>query len=454
MEQLPSSLLYYTSSIANFTRNTVKLNTLNTQNLASNGASQLRLALPVNAIANLKSLSMRCTMKTDGVAATSGDANAVYALIPRNGPHAVLDRVTWSSGGISLDNGATPYHVIYAMKQNMKKGNQKYMSDDKVLQQSIIEPYTEHANSDHGQTKDFIINNFLGFTECHPAYFDLNLVPEMFLTMQIADKNVLPVQYQGTALGVRTPADGTSQPGFASQNECQFALNNIEFSLEVCQIGSGLYDALTQRLLMERGSIDVPYPQYQVFTREDGTAAGTVRGSVSCMSLDRINAVYRNAVPTTDGSGAPYDAYWKQQPPVPVLGSTSYAFNNAADNFISDGIDTWQAILNNAPMPLFKASKIDAFNFTVCNDDRTYSDNRGGLISSQSMWLNNCFVINQRLCFDEDRTRISGTNLSSINSQLSVQTFGSGGYVRQSMLITEQTSVLRIGQSRAVAVVA
>ena len=460
MDNLPASLLYYTQTLSNFTRNTVKLNTLNQTRLASNGATQLRLALPVNAVANLKSLSLVCTVATTGFPASTGEDDAVFALIPRNGPSALIDRLTFSSGGISLDNSSTPYHVVHAIKQNLKKGTQKYMSDDKVLSQSIIEPIdltSNRAINNYGQEKSFIVNNFCGFTEGQ-TYLDLNLVPEIFLTMQIGDKSLIPVQYKHSELGERTPSVGSKNPNFTG-TQCEFEMKDIYFTLEVIQIGSGLYSAMTQRLMQERGSIDVCYPQYQMFSQEQSSSGGTVRGSVSCMSLDKIYGFQRNTSTATDAGGAaPYDPYWMQQPPIPVKGSTSYGFNNAADNFISEGIASWQTQINNSPMPTFKASRLEAFNFAVNADDRSYSDSRGGLVSSQEMWMDNCWCAVQRLCFDENRNLISGLNLSSINSTINFTSYADGvpenSWTRQGMLMTEQTSLLRIGASRAIACVA
>jgi len=301
MDGLPNSVLFFTQAISNYTTNTIKLNTLNQATLKSDGATQLRLAMPVNSYAHMSSLSLHCQCNTFGKEATGtsgADNNAVYALIPRNGPHALIQRLAWNAGGIALDNSTTPYHVIYALLQNMKKGTQKYMSDDKVLQQSIIEPIDmskvgndgngdplqTQENLHQGQSKHFVVNNLLGWTQCQPSVFPLQIVPEMFLTLQITDKSVLPIQYQGTELGQRTPANTTVFNG----TECEFELKDIYFTLEVCNFGNGMMDQLVQRVMMEQGSVSVPYPVWNTFTQEQTGPGGTIRGSVSCMSLDRV----------------------------------------------------------------------------------------------------------------------------------------------------------------------
>lgn len=457
MEALPSNLLYYVNQVANYSKNNVKIQTLNQTSLASNGSTQLRLALPVNAIINMKSLSMHCDYSTTGVGDSTGSASdRVYALIPRNGIASSLDRVTWSMGGISTDNGVTPYHLVYNMLRNLKVSSDKYMSDEKVLNQSVIESIdaTEaYAIASSGQSKHLVLNNFLGLTEMHPCYFDLSLVPECFMTVQCTDNSILPVQYQGTTLGTFTALN--VNPNF-SGTQCNFAMNNIFFTADVISIGNGLYDALTQRLLSERGSLDVPYHQYQLFSQSQSDAGGSIRGSVSTMSLNKVYAFHRNAAATA--AGAPYDAYFTQQAPVLADGSTSYAYTQASDNFISKGIKDWQFTINNSPYPLWKPTPVEAFNFVVTGEDRTYSENRGGLVGSQKMWLDNAWCAPVQLNHDDEITRVTGMNLMSINSQIAFQSTTDGvaanNWARQVFLMTEQTSLIRVGEGRAVAVVA
>ena len=467
--RLPSNLLYFVSTLQNYSTNTVKLQTLNQTSLASNGSSQLRLALPVNAVVNLKSLSLHTTFSTTGVAPTGAagaDANGIYALIPKGGVSAVIDRLSFSAGGIALDSGFSNYNVVQALRENIEKSADKYMSDDAVLQQALLEPvdYNDtYTQANYGQQKQLIQNNFMGFLEAAPAYLDLNRVPEIFLTLQLANKAVIPIQAQSQPLGT---SYFITNEGF-NGNECNFAMDDIFFSIEVVSIGSGLYDSLTDRVLSERGNLDVPYPQYQTFSTDMSQAGGSIRASVSTMSLDRLWCVQRNAVNRYNKPGqtgdvndanAPYQIYTQQQPPVPAEDNTTFAFTNANLNFISQGISDWFYTINNSPVPLYKPGTVDAFNFAVCADDRTYSKDRGGLVGSQLTWLNNCWCAPVKLCHDRDMRLVSGMNLMSINSQINFTTTGDGsaraGTARNVLLCTQQKSLLRIGPQRSIAVIA
>lgn len=448
MESLPKDLMYIVSNVQNYSKNTVKLQTLNQSTLSSKGATQARLALPVNAIINMKSLAMHCTMKTKGVAATSGNNDAVYALIPKGGLNSVIDRATWSAGGVSLDNGVTPYHVVKNMKDNLELSSSRFLSDEQVLTGSVIDPCTAaDATADNGQTKELCLSNFLGFTGCAPTYLDLNRLPECFLTIQISDASVLPIQHEGQNLGAAH--SGTANPNFSGV-ECSFDLENIYFTCEVISFGNGIYEALTDRVLAEKGSIDIPYHQFQTFTTESSSAGSSIRGSVSTGSLNRVYALQRDV-------GTSGKEYNKQTMPVATNGGTStFAFIQTAHNFTGSGVGSYQFQVNNVPYPLYKPTKMEAFKFAVQGEGRTYDKCGGGLVSSQDMWKNNCWAASIKLNHDQELTRLSGLDLRATNAQISYSATANSetAFNRQIMMLTEQTSVLRVGAGRVVAVIA
>ena len=464
MDSLPSDLLYFSRSIAGYSKNVVKLNTQNTSTLASSGATQLRLSLPTNTIAALQSLSMHATMSTTGIAAVAADSE-VYALIPRSGLEAVLDRVSWSLGGVSTDSGPAPYNVIAMMKKSLECSVSKNMSDDGMLNASNIVGIDETdawAVSNRGQRRDLVLNHFLGFTEAHPNYFDLSLVPELILTLQVSSAaEMLPVQFKGSGLGavptVVNTAFGTSYYG----SGCSYSLDNIYFTMQVISIGSGMFNELMARVLSERGSIDVPYKSYQLISQSQSSPAGSLRGSVSTMSLDMVYAVQRNsaetaqAVPSSVYGGA---AYTFQQPPIIASGNYGFGYTQAAHVFTSLGVSTNQFTINNSPFPLWQATPTDTANLMVVSQGRTYAKVAGGLVGSLATWLYHSYAFCFRLNHSSDLTLVSGLNLSSINAQLSYQAISDGVALNQSArqvsIVSESTSILRIGQQRAVAIVA
>ena len=464
MEALPASLLYYTQQIAQFTSNQIKINPLNTNAMGSAVNTQMRFSLPVNSIANMKSLTLHTVMElTDQVVAGNAGNSGNW---PVGGAGACLDRVTFSLGGVSLDNGSTPYHVVQAVRNNLKKGLQKNDSDDRTLAQSHAGASITTAPSTAKRYKEFAVTNFCGFPECEPTYLDLNLIPECQITLQAAPRHVIPVQGEGKG-PYEVP---TTAP------QVDYRLTDCHMSLEVITIGSGMYDAITQRVMAERGSLDVPYKQFQVFSSDSDGQSFNCTGSVSCMSLDRIMVVLqRNNARTgtgaelTTNSSTNYDKFNVQQPYVPCDDQVGTASVQACHNFSSGGIREWQMTVNNAPFPLYRLKAgAESFAVAVNADDRSYSNDRGGLVTSPEAWAKNKWCAVQRFCFDEDPRRLSGTNLSAINAQFKFSPtaesaapadakgaiYPQAGAAQRVLMITEQTSVLRIGGGRAVSVIA
>ena len=444
MEALPASLLYYTQQIAQFTSNQIKINPLNTNAIGSAVNTQMRFSLPVNSIANMKSLTLHTVMElTDQVVANNAGNSGNW---PVGGAGACLDR------------------VVQAVRNNLKKGLQKNDSDDRTLAQSHAGKSIVTAPSTAKRYKEFAVTNFCGFPECEPTYLDLNLIPECQITLQAAPRHVIPVQGENKGqYDVPTTAP-----------QVDYRLTDCHMSLEVITIGSGMYDAITQRVMAERGSLDVPYKQFQVFSSDSDGQSFNCTGSVSCMSLDRIMVVLqRNAARTgtTANSSTDYDKFNVQQPYVPCDDQVGTASVQACHNFSSGGIREWQMTVNNAPFPLYRLKAgAESFAVAVNADDRSYSNDRGGLVTSQEAWAKNKWCAVQRFCFDEDPRRLSGTNLSAINAQFKFSPtaeagpsgpadprgaiYPQAGAAQRVLMITEQTSVLRIGGGRAVSVIA
>jgi len=118
-DPLPSNVLYYVNQIAGYSKNTTRLQNLNAETAGPGaGSSQTTVTMPTNSIINLKSLALHCKFSGKGVPALSGDANnkRIYALCPRGGVSALVQKLSWSAGGIALDNGPSPYSVIHAVK--------------------------------------------------------------------------------------------------------------------------------------------------------------------------------------------------------------------------------------------------------------------------------------------------------------------------------------------------
>jgi hypothetical protein len=302
----------------------------------------------------MKSFAMHADCTTTGI----GDSaippaapanNRVYALLPKMSD--LIDRYGVAVGGVALDNQCSHINMIKTLKDNLYKSTTKFMSDDRVLDNatfSPIVPADPWAQSNNGQTKHLVKNQWPGFfSESEPSYLDLSKVPEVRMTLQLANRSVLPVQYQGAVLGSNTPI--VANGNFT--NNCEFALNNIYFTIEMISINGGMLEELNSRIISERGQLDIPFKQYNIFTTDTNSAATSLRASVSTMSLDRLYGLQRNTTSPVAVGGPKYISYNSQQAPVPVPDNVSFSHSLANNTFISDGVGQYRFTVNNQPMP-------------------------------------------------------------------------------------------------------
>jgi hypothetical protein len=455
---LPNDLLYMVNTISGYTTNVFRLQTLSTNKLASNGSQQCTVSLPVTGIANLKSFAMHADVRTYGIPApAAAPGSAVFALLPKMSD--LIDRYGVAVGGVALDNQCSHINMIKTLKDNLYKSTTKFMSDDRVLDNATftpIDPSDPWAGTHKGQNKHLVKNQWPGFfSESEPSYLDLSKVPEVRMTLQLANRSVLPVQFEGAVLGSNTPI--VENTNFT--NNCEFDLDSIYFTIEMISINGGMLEELNSRIISERGQLDIPFKQYNIFTTDSNSANNSLRASVSTMSLDRLYGVQRNTTNTVDPAGPKYISYNSQQAPVPVPDNVSFSHTLANNTFISDGVGNYRFTVNNQPFPQYDPSPVDGFHLMVSGAKRTCSKDRGCLVGSQGAWRENCYASVLTLNHSDDVRLVSGMNLSSINAQIAYDTLlGSNAvgnsYGRQQIIVSEQTSLLRVSAGRSVSVIA
>jgi len=455
MEPLPSNVMYYVNQIAGYSKNTVKLQNINSDKAGPGaGARQTTVTMPTNTIINMESLAMHATFNGKGVDATSAN-RAVHCLCPRGGLAALAQRVSWAAGGIALDNGPTPYSVIYAVKNTTENTLDKMYTDQRVLNNPIISGYVNGA--DNGQHFDLICNEWLGFTQAAPCFLDTNLLPELRLTIQWESNNVLPIQYEGTNLGDSRTVAG-QLPGLPPGDESgvSYSLDNIFWTVDVVSFSNGLLDAMNDRIIRESGALSVVYPQYQVFAVEANGAGGSVRGSASTMSLNRVYGMARFSEGTPSSGGSTI-SYAVNQAPILCVDNCGINFNNAFTNFTSEGVNEYQFKINNSPYPLYFEKPLGGYNSVVTSNARSYKHSCGSQVGGKDAWLKNHFSPMVSLNHPADQRFISGLDLRSINSQINWDVNPTSdpvaGYRRQQLLMTEQSSLLQIGGGRSLQVI-
>lgn len=456
---LPSNVSFMMQSLANYSRNVIRMEPNAANTLSTVGNSMVSVNLATNSVVNLKSFCMHADCSTEGIPASAGATySEVYALLTSI-PDA-LHRISWQAGGMSLTNSTGNYNVIKRMKDNVEMGIQKFMSDSRVSSRAAIEKYSElraqtagtQENTKQGQAAHLTCSHWLGFTEAAPQYLPTSILPELRFTAQMSSETgFIPMQFRDTALGDRTPKEANAN---YPATKPKYIMNNIYFTIEVISLNGVLQELAAQRLA-EAGSIRIPYKEFQIFSNSNDGAAGSCRGSISTQSLDRVYSFMRSGASTPAGYEPAHDVYTQAQPPVKVDGSPSYSCVPAAFNFTGYNVATSKLKILNSPYPLFDPTIYDNFVALQAAEDRCCDGQRGGLIGSASQWENNAWVNLVQLCHSKNVRLVSGLDLSSVNGSLTFDVSKASlpyDWKRLHHIMTESTSVLTVGGGRSVAI--
>ena len=437
--------------------------------MATNGSTMIRFALPSASICDMASFVIAGDVSTTGVAATAAATNAVVALIPSGGLKAMVGRTAFSCGGVSLSNDVNYADVISRMKDNLECSVSNAYSDKRVMEAFEIrsaDPVRNPPTDTVGQTRRCVASNLLGFAQCHPRYLDCSLLPQLFVSVTLAGRQNIPVQYQ---TGVNGDGDatfailGTTPAGFTntgfSGTQCSLAVSNVAASIDVLSIASGLYAEMLQKLMAERGSLSVIFPAYNSFSAE-ASASGEVRGALSVSNLHKVYAVAR-PTQATFASGKWNGAYYegqqtwtKQQAPVLMPDNIGIAAVQAAHSFTALGQQYWRWRVNNAPFPLWDVGPMDAYIASANGEDRLRKRQPGSLVTSLAGWQGSQYAVTNRFSLDNDPRKLSGINLAALSAAITYNSTGDGTasaeYTRQHIMVCESYSRLQIGAGRAI----
>ena len=467
MSQIPASLQFFTSSLSGLSRNNVKLQSQSATSMATNGTTMIRFALPSASICDMASFVIGGDTSTSGVASNGGAGdNRVVALTPSGGLKSMIARTAFSCGGVSLSNDVNYADVISRVKDNLDCSISNAYSDKRVMEAYELQPVDSvryPPTASVGQDRKCMASNLLGFAECQPRYLDASLIPQLFVSVTLAGRQNIPVQFETpgvadtyTELGTGTTTNATFNSGAAV---CEFAVNNVYASIDVISIGSGLYANMLQSLMAERGSVTCCFPSYNSYSNEFGGAAGEVRGALSVSNLHKVYAVHRLTATATAGqfNGQYYEGqetWTAQQPPVRMQNNFGIAAVQAAHSFTAIGQQYWRWRINNAPFPLWDADPMDAYVAAANGEDRLRKSQPGSVVTSLAGWQGSQYCVTNRFSLDNDPRKLSGLNLAALsaaityNSQADAST--AAGYSRQCIMICQSTSRLQIAPGRAI----
>jgi hypothetical protein len=452
------SLSYFLDRLSGFSTNIFRLEP---QNATSASPNQIvRVTLPSNALLNLRSFAFHFTATTSSGAATS------LARLP-DGIESLIDRVEVSCGGVQLSAGANYYNVLCkAKKALMDKCSDPVLGHPEIVRAtSYVDGAAKAANETYtGTSSQFCIDSWEGFLgSAEPKIMDSSLVPDIVVSIYLADVNVL-ANCAGTALSGSGAADIVDD----GASTVSYSLSNIHFTIECLGLQDATYDNMISSMIASKGFLEVPFKQYHSF---QDVHSGQMRFSVATQSLDRIWAVQRDAEynssvgarlirgykvsgafvdDTSGGTSADVDIGAPEFDIGGVLDYNKEKYTTANSNFPeATAGSTYQFQLNGAYVPQFKAT-FEEMSQISQNSILGRPQKSHSLFTMKSNYAVQCLRLN--LPDSEFGRMISGLNTRSVSLNGYYNITGLSGATPTVNLFCETTATLMIGSGRQLSV--
>jgi hypothetical protein len=450
------SLSYFLDRLSGFSTNIFRLEP---QNSASANPNQIvRVTLPSNALLNLRSFAFHFT-------ATTSSTTGSIARLP-DGIEGLVERVEVSCGGVQLSAGANYYNVLCkAKKALMDKHSDPVLGHPEIVRaKSYVDGAAKTGDETYtGTDSHFCIDQFEGFLgSAEPKIMDSSLVPDIVVSIYLADVNVL-----ANVAGTDLPGTGGSDIDDNGSATVSYALSNIHFTIECMGLQDATYDNMVSSMIASKGFLEVPFKQYHSF---QDVHTGQMRFSVATQSLDRIWAVQRDAN-FNASKGARLIRGYKVSgnftastsagtidqdvgiPEFDIGGTLDYnkeKYTTAPFNFpeITAG-STYQFQLNGAYVPQFKAS-FEEMSQISQNSILGRPQKSHSLFTMKSNYAVQCLRLN--LPDSEFGRMISGLNTRSVYLNGYYHITGLGSTNRTVNIFCETTATLMIGSGRQLSV--
>ena len=452
------ALQYFVEKLAGYSTNTFKLEPQNSTTASPNQI--IRFTLPSNSLLSLRTFSLFFS------ATTSSSGAGAKARLPPN-IASLIERVEVTAGGVQLSSGANYYSVLCGAKRALmdKMVDPVLGHSEMVRNVSYVDGATFANNEVYtGTNPVFCVKDWEGFLgSCEPKIFDSSLVPDLVISITLADSSVI-----SNSAGVAIAGTATTGIDIDGTGTVSYALSNIRATIECMALSDGIYDNMVSSMIASKGFLEIPFKQYYSFQDDH---SGQMRWSVATGSLDRIWVVHRD--PEYNLSVAPRSvAGYKQTgaftsatsggSPTLDVGRPQYDIGGTLDynkerlvtsalNFpeaSSSGTNLYQFQLNGAMIPQYRATFEEMYQISM-NSLPMKSQNLVSLATMKANCSVQCLRLN--LPESEHSRLISGLNTRSVSLNGYYNIYNVTG-VPTVNLFAETTAVLMVGAGRQISV--
>ena len=406
-------------------------------------ASTTIFSLPQASVLDMKSFRLNFHAKTNGTA-TAGQ-NVLFPKFIAG----LIERMEIFVNGVSIQN-ITNYGVIYQIMRNYSKDFEKYdrklnnnshpekferMSDAGVV---TIDDSTSATNTNilsNSQERDYCIDDWCGFLDTCPEFFNTNLVGNVEIHITWANASVLAANTANVAAPTYT-------------------ISKLYAFVDVVHFKDDSYINELDRKLSVNGELVIPYKNYRCYlgAMTNTNKTMTHRVTESTQSLDKIMLTFLPSGRTTNGV---WDAELNNSKYFQLSGlGLGYNATNTASGTVQWEINS-QDVSNPLSFPEVYQETIKCFEL-----DRDGNAKHGNPAITPALYEKSFFVAALSTSHlnapDETKTIVSGMDTQATALQIAAKTTqvrgNNAAQTAQPLMITEMTSLLRIGGGRQISV--
>ena len=327
----PKDLMFFLNRLNGWSSNSVKLNPVGSKdNIAP--SSLIEVELPQNTLVDMKSFAMNFACTFDGNATT---------IPPRWFPQTMIRRVEVQVNGITMSAGANNYNVVYHTLAECT-------TPEDFGRYSALNMHGQPSGTLPIATADVALANFIPtFTATNWIGF---LGSSQWLNTGLLGSVRVRIQLDSAVVMSQLNAVGDST----------YTLSNLDFTCMVASLDDGLYQQALLERLASGSQVSYPFKSYYTFEQQNTGGNGSLKGTLSSSSVDRVTALIRasnyndkavlsDQVTTYLGGTTPYFT---------ACGSGPFAAAAASQNL--QGIDvgrttaelhSWQFLINSNYSP-------------------------------------------------------------------------------------------------------
>jgi len=447
----PDELQYFLSRLQNVSTNTFKLEPQGSNSASANKI--IRISLPSNALLSTRSFKLHFSASVDG----AGAGGRLPANIA-----SLVDRVEVACGGVQLSAGCNAVNVLQNAKNTLEGravcpvlGHPAIVRQISYVDGATITTTNNEVLSTADGAVQFAIENFEGFlNSCEPRIIDSALVPDMVVSIYLADNSVL-----SSSAGVGLDGLGAEDITDNGTATATWSMSNIHASIETIGYVDATYDNMIRMAVSSDDGLQVPFKQYISF---QDTITNSMRFSCATQSLDKIWVIHREDgfgvqkaprrvegykkydATNTEGGIAGYDAGG-------VLDTNKEEYVGTYFNFPKPNLgadtDKYQFSLNGSLVPQFQAGWENMY--AISKNAVGHSQKGKGLNTMKK----NCSVQAVRLNLPNSSVRqICGLDTRGISLNGYYNMYGVSA-PKTCNLYAEMTSTLRIFAGRQLDVI-